>query len=148
LAAASAAPPPSQAPGAPGAQATWTTGAKQGVGTSTTTDSKVWYTLSGGTVAGVYYPRGDVENSRSLEFIVPDGSTFTDLESRDTTHEVSLADSRALVYTQTNTDKDGRYQIVKTTFTDPARSSVIIDISVRSLDGATHPGFPQYHPLL
>ena len=147
-AAASAAPEPSQAPGAPGAQATWTTGAKQGVGTSTTTDSKVWYTLSEGTLAEVYYPRVDVANSRSLEFIVTDGSTFTDLESRDTTHEVALADSRALVYTQVNTDKDGRYQIVKTTFTDPARSSVIIDVSVRSLDGGTYRVFAQYDPSL
>ena len=147
-AAASAAPQPSQAPGAPGAQATWTTGAKQGVGTSTTTDSKVWYTLSEGTLAEVYYPRVDVANSRSLEFIVTDGSTFTDLESRDTTHEVQLADSRALVYTQVNTDKDGRYEIVKTTFTDPARSSVIIDVSVRSLDGGTYRVFAQYDPSL
>ncbi len=147
-AAASAAPPPSQAPGAPGAQATWTTGAKQGVGTSTTPDSKVWYTLSEGTLAEVYYPRVDVANSRSLELIVTDGSTFTDLESRDTTHEVSLADSRALVYTQVNTDKDGRYEVVKTTFTDPARSSVIIDISVRSLDGGTYQVFAQYDPSL
>ena len=34
------------APGAPGASANWTTGNKQGLGTATSPDSKVWYTLS------------------------------------------------------------------------------------------------------
>jgi Glucodextranase, domain N len=47
------------APGAPGASATWTTGDKEGLGTSTTVQSKVWYTLTGGTMSEVYYPSGD-----------------------------------------------------------------------------------------
>jgi hypothetical protein len=46
------------APGAPGASANWTTGNKQGLGTATTRDSKVWYTLSGGALSEVYFPRG------------------------------------------------------------------------------------------
>src|SRR3954453_14916329 len=85
-----AAAPPTDAPGAPGAQASWTTGAKQGIGTATTEASKVWYTLSDGTLREIYYPRVDVADSRSLELIVTDGKTFADLESRDTTHEVKL----------------------------------------------------------
>ena len=45
------------APGAPGAKATWTPADKDGFGTPTTTASKVWYTLSGGELTEVYYPR-------------------------------------------------------------------------------------------
>ena len=56
-----------EAPGAPGEVAHWATGAKQGVGTSARTSSKVWYTLSEGVLSEVYYPRVDVANSRALE---------------------------------------------------------------------------------
>ena len=62
------------APGAPGASANWTTGNKQGLGTSVGTDSKVWYTLSGGALSEVYFPSGDAANVRSLEFAVTDGA--------------------------------------------------------------------------
>ena len=34
--------------GAPGGASAWTTGAKQGLGTSTTPQSKVWYTIARG----------------------------------------------------------------------------------------------------
>src|SRR4051794_27855772 len=70
-----------EAPGAPGASANWTTGNKQGLGTSVSTRSTIWYTLSGGALSEVYYPRGDTAQVRSLEFAVTDGSTFADRES-------------------------------------------------------------------
>ncbi|MCU1425390.1 MAG: glucoamylase [Microbacteriaceae bacterium] len=136
------------APGAPGEQATWTTGAKQGVGTSTTTESPVWYTLSEGTLAEVYYPRVDVANSRSLELIVTDGKTFADLESTHTEHEIELVDPKALVYRQINTDLDGRYEISKTYYTDPERATILVDITLRSLDGGRYTVYAQYDPSL
>lgn len=36
------------APGGPGSIPTWTSGAKEAVGTATATESKVWFTLQGG----------------------------------------------------------------------------------------------------
>ena len=72
---------PTDAPGAPGAAATWTTGDKEGLGTSTTAESKLWYTLTGGTMSEVYYPSGTTPNTRKLQFAVTDGSTSTQLES-------------------------------------------------------------------
>src|SRR4051812_48722376 len=87
-------------PRAPGADATWTTGAKQGVGTSTTLESKVWYTLSDGVLSEVYYPRVDVADSRALELVVSDGRTFAENEVDATNHTVELADVRGLVYRQ------------------------------------------------
>ena len=136
------------APGVPGAQAAWTTGAKQGVGTSTTAESKVWYTLSDGTLSEVYYPRVDVANSRSLELIVTDGRTFADRESTDTTHEVQLPDTRSLTYRQVNRDKDGRYEISKIYVTDPNRSTVLVNVTLRSLDGGKYQVYAQYDPSL
>src|ERR1043165_10195307 len=80
----------SSAPGAPGASANWTTGNKQGLGTSVGTDSKVWYTLSNGALSEVYYPSGDRANVRSLEFAVTDGTSFVDRARPDTTHRARL----------------------------------------------------------
>src|SRR3954447_12200446 len=79
-----------EAPGAPGASANWTTGNKQGLGTSVTPRSKAWYTLSGGALSEVYYPRGDTAQVRSLECAVTDGATFVDRESEDTVQTVRL----------------------------------------------------------
>ncbi|HEY1402671.1 MAG TPA: hypothetical protein VGB05_00950, partial [Pyrinomonadaceae bacterium] len=44
------------APGAPGKDARWESAGKQGVGTSNTLESKVWFTLRGGVLTEVYYP--------------------------------------------------------------------------------------------
>src|SRR3954454_13202585 len=85
----------STAPGAPGASANWTTGNKQGLGTSVGTDSNVWYTLSDGALSEGYYPSGDRANVRSLELAVTDGRPFADRESQDTTHAVRLVDQRS-----------------------------------------------------
>src|SRR5215207_1136712 len=121
------------APGAPGASANWTTGNKQGLGTSVGTRSKVWYTLSGGALSEVYFPRGDTAQVRSLEFAVTDGSTFVDRESEDTVQRVRLVDPRALVYEQVNTARSGRYRITKMYVTDTRRSTVLLRIRFTAL---------------
>jgi glucan 1,4-alpha-glucosidase len=136
------------APGAPGGPSSWTTGAKQGLGTATTAASKVWYTLADGVLSEVYYPRVDVADVQDLQLIVTDGATFTDLERDATVHRVELADPRALVYRQVNTDIDGRYRITKTYATDPARATVLIDVRVDSLDGGQYTAFVLYNPSL
>ena len=136
------------APGAPGGSSSWTTGAKQGVGTATTAASKVWYTLADGVLSEVYYPQVDVADVQDLQLIVTDGSTFTDLERDATTHRVELADPRALTYRQINTDTDGRYRITKTYATDPARSSLLVDVRVDSLDGGRYTAYVLYNPSL
>ena len=137
-----------RAPGAPGDQSTWTTGAKQGIGTSATTRSKVWFSLVDGAMSEVYYPRVDVANVRDLQLVVTDGETFTDLESEATTQRTRLLDHSSLSYRQVDTDRDGRYRIVKTYTTDPARDSVVIDVRVESLDGGRYTSYILYDPAL
>src|SRR5215210_8188022 len=144
-----AAKPSGDAPGAPGeVPANWTEADKDGYGTSTTTGSKVWYTLDDGELTDVYYPDLGTPSVRDLQFIVSDGKTFAERESDATTHEVRLVDERALVYRQVNTDKDGRYRITKTYTTDPARSSVLVDVTFESLDGQRYQLYALYDPSL
>ena len=73
------------APGAPGTLPTWTPGSKEAVGTATSTDSRVWFTLEGGVLTEVYYPRLDTADVRTLEFAVSDGKK-TWIESVSYTH--------------------------------------------------------------
>ena len=75
------------APGGPGETPSWTAASKEGVGTSITTESKLWFTLGGGILNEVYYPRVDVANSQSLELAVSDGKRLL-IESRDMRHSI------------------------------------------------------------
>jgi glucoamylase len=124
------------APGAPGTPSDWVPGDKAGFGTSHTTDSKVWYTLSRGTLNEVYYPRIDTPSLRDSQFVVTDGATFSDREDRDATHTVQLLDRHSLTYRLVNTATSGDWRITKTFVTDPARSTVLEHVTFESLTGA------------
>src|SRR5918992_2230923 len=109
---------------------------KNGFGTSTTTSSKVWHTLDDGQLTEVYYPDLGTPSVRNLQFIVSDGETFAELETEATNHQNQLVgNGRALVYQQVNTDKSGDYRITKTYVTDPASSTVLVDVNFVSLTG-------------
>src|SRR5256886_7545125 len=59
----------SAAPGAPGLPPTWCSSAKEMVGCSLGS-SRLWFTIGGGIVNEVYYPRVDLPQIRDLGFIV------------------------------------------------------------------------------
>ena len=63
------------APGAPGLSPTWCSSAKDVVGCSLGR-SRLWFTVGGGIVNEVYYPRVDIPQIRDLGFIVADGNGF------------------------------------------------------------------------
>ena len=73
------------APGGPGALSHFDLARKDCLGTARNTTSKVWYTVAGGILSDVYYPTVDNTNVETLQYIVTDGSTFTDLQARDMT---------------------------------------------------------------
>jgi glucan 1,4-alpha-glucosidase len=120
------------APGAPGTDAQWESAGKEGLGTSTTLESKVWFTLRDGVLTEVYYPTVDVANVRMLQFVVvsADGKQV-ETEAEDTTHRVEVLDPQALIFRQVNTAKSGNYTITKTYVTDPERNSVLVDVNFR-----------------
>jgi glucoamylase len=55
----------------------WLPADKQGFGTSRTWASKVWFTLEGGELSEVYYPKLDTPSFRDLQFSV-DGAAQRD----------------------------------------------------------------------
>jgi glucoamylase len=63
------------APGAPGIAPTWCSSAKEMVGCSIDT-SRLWFTIGGGIINEVYYPRVDIPQIRDLGFLIADGRGF------------------------------------------------------------------------
>ncbi|MBG6137455.1 glycoside hydrolase family 15 protein [Longispora fulva] len=136
------------APGAPGTGSAWTTGAKDGLGTSATTGSKVWFTLGQGVTHEIYYPQVDTANVQDLQFVVSDGATFTELERDATNHTTTLTDQRSLSYDQVNTAKSGKYKIIKSYATDPARQTMLLRTRFQVTSGGPLQLYVLYNPSL
>ena len=77
------------APGAPGMPPTWCSSAKEMIG-CTLGRSRLWFTVGGGIVNEVYYPRIDIPQIRDLGFIVADGRGFWVEVKRLWQHTVEL----------------------------------------------------------
>src|SRR5260370_1080826 len=91
------------APGAPGALSYFDLARKACAGTAAGRASKVWYTVAGGVLSDVYEPTIDNTDVSTLQYIVTDGATFTDLQTRDMTYTVA-ADPSGMACTATSTD--------------------------------------------
>jgi glucoamylase len=120
------------APGAPGVPSYFDLARKDCVGTAANTRSKVWYTVAGGVLSDVYEPTIDNTNVSTLQYIVTDGSTFTDLQTRDMTYTVS-ADPTGMACTVTATDSEHGYQLVTTYLTDPGADTVLMSTRLQAL---------------
>jgi glucan 1,4-alpha-glucosidase len=123
---------------------------KDCLGTARNTTSKVWYTVANGVLSDVYFPTADNTNVETLQFVVTDGQTFTDLQSRDTTYTVQSLDSRSLECRITSTAKNGRYQILTDYLTDPSRNTVVMRTQFTPLIGdlATYNLYLRYDPSI
>jgi len=82
---------PANAPGAPGLPPTWCSSAKEMVGCSLGS-SRLWFTIGGGILNEVYYPRIDIPQIRDLGFIVADGRGFWVEVKRMYRHTLELAE--------------------------------------------------------
>src|SRR5262249_44074279 len=90
----------------------------------------------------------DNTNVSTLQYIVTDGSTFTDLQTRDMTYTVR-ADATGMACTVTATDAAHGYRITTTYITDSARDTVLMHTRLSAIPGSgTHvPRLPLYARL-
>ena len=84
----------SAAPGGPGLSPTWSSSDKEMVGCPLG-PARLWFTIGGGIVNEVYYPRVDIPQIRDLGFIVGDGAGFWVEIKRMWNHDLQLADAGA-----------------------------------------------------
>lgn len=121
-----------EAAGSPGAVSHQAQSRKDCVGTARNTGSKIWFTVANGILSDVYAPTVDATNVETMQFLVTDGSSFTDLQARDMTY-TATADATGMMCTVTSTAKSGAYRIVTTYLTDPSRDSVVIRTRFQAL---------------
>ena len=124
------------APGAPGAPSYFDLARKDCVGTAAGTGSKVWYTVADGVLSDVYAPTIDNTNVSTLQYVVTDGSTFTDLQTRDMTYAVA-ADPTGMACTVTSTDAKHGFRLITTYITDPASDTVLMHTTLADTPGSS-----------
>jgi glucoamylase len=115
--------------GAPGAVSHFDLARKDCFGTARNTTSKVWFTVAGGVLSDVYYPTIDNTNVETLRYVVTDGSTFTDVQGRDTTYTVApIAGTGGMGCRIVTTANSGKYEIITDYVTDPAQNALLMKV--------------------
>ncbi len=139
-----------QAADGPGSTAYFDLARKDCLGTAQNSGSKVWFTLANGVLSDVYYPTIDNTNVNTLQYIVSDGSTFTDLQTRDMTYTVRLLDRQTLDCEVTASARSGKYRIVTDYLTDPNQNTVVMRVHFEALIGqlATYQLYVRYDPTI
>ena len=120
--------------GAPGIEPSWTSSAKDGIGTAYHSSSCIWFTLSHGIVNEIYFPHVDSPNTRDLQFLITDGESFCHEERRDLLHQTERPEQNALFYRLTNSDREGRYRLVKEIVVDPHSPVLLMHTRLEVLD--------------
>jgi len=120
--------------GGPGIEPRWTSSAKEGVGTAYHTSCRLWFTLSHGIINEIYHPNVDQPNSRDFQFLVTDGESFCHEEKRDLEHHIEYPERDCLFYRLTNSERQGRYRLIKQVLTDPHRSVLLVHTKVEVPD--------------
>ena len=98
--------------------------------------------MAGGVLSDVYSPTIDNTNVETLQYVVTDGRTFTDLQSRDMTYTVRSTDPSGMACRVVSTAKSGAYRLVSDFVTDPRRDAVVV--STRLEPAATARGLQVY----
>ena len=113
-------------PGAPGSLSYFDLARKDCVGTARNTSSRVWFTVADGVLSDTYWPNVDATNVHTLQYLVTNGSTFTDLQTRDMNYNV-VPDPTGMSCTVLATPKAAHgYRITTTYIADPDHNAVLM----------------------
>jgi glucoamylase len=116
--------------GAPGVSPTWTSSEKDAVSTAYSASSRVWFTVSHGTLNEIYYPTIDRPQTRDMELLFTDGETFFHEEKRDIDYAFSYVDPNAPAVKVVGKDPMGRYTVTKEMVSDPHHSVVLMNVKI------------------
>ena len=140
---------PAGAPGWPGALSHFGLARKDCLGTARNSTSKVWYTVANGVLSDVYYPTIDNTNVETLQYVVTDGSTFTDLQTRDMTYAVeAIPETGGMACRVTATAKSGKYRIETEYLTDPGPQHRADEASGSSPEQAGYKLYVRFDPTV
>ncbi len=116
--------------GGPGLQPRWTSSRKDAVATAYAASSRIWFTLSHGTLNEIYYPTIDRPQTRDMELLFTDGETFCHEEKRDLEYDFHHIDPDALAVRVVASGLHGRYTVTKEFITDPHHPVVLMNVKI------------------
>ncbi|MFT3996506.1 MAG: glucan 1,4-alpha-glucosidase [Asticcacaulis sp.] len=142
----------------PGEASGWAPATKQGIGASyeayknlhysdtatTGKVSKVWFSLANGVVSETMYGLIHEAQIRDLSLVIT-GDGWVATEAADTVshidylHKDKAGRPLSPAYRLTNTDKQGRFVIIKDVFTDPDHQTLMLRVTVKALKGPVTP---------
>lgn len=122
------------APGYPGIPARWTSSAKDGVGTSASGDSRIWFALSHGIVNEIYYPRIDLACTRDFGFLVSSKGFFSE-EKRDATSTIHQIEGGVPAFIVKSVCNKGRYRLEKLILAHPEQDVLLQFLTFHALQG-------------
>ncbi len=124
-----------EAPCPPGNASVWGMAAKDSLGTSVSSNSRVYFTGAEGILTEVFYPTLDRVQNVDLQLLVTDANkTWGDEERRQNQHDVSQINKRAMLWQAVTTADSGKWKTTKRTFTDPVRNAVIQRVTFQTLE--------------
>jgi glucoamylase len=129
---------------------TWSAATKTGIGTAyadyspSPATSTVWFSLANGVLTETMFGMIHEIQLKDLLFSVKgDGFDQSELGATDSKTSYLDTDSqgrpRSLAYKLVNSAKNGRYEIEKQVFTDPAANSVFLRVTFRARNGEITP---------
>jgi glucoamylase len=116
--------------GAPGVTPTWTSSKKDAVSTAYSASSRIWFTVSHGTLNEIYFPTIDRPQTRDMELLFTDGETFFHEEKRDIAYDFHYVDKDAPAVRVVGSDPQGRYTVTKEIVSDPHHSVVLMNVKI------------------
>ncbi len=116
--------------GAPGLPPRWTSSQKDAVSTAYSASSRIWFTVSHGTMNEVYFPTIDRPQMRDMELLFTDEETFFHEEKRDFEYSFDYIDPDTLACRVTASDLDGRYTVTKEFISDPHHPVVLMNVKI------------------
>ena len=116
--------------GGPGVPPRWTSSRKDAVATAYSAASRVWFTISHGTLNEIYFPTIDRPQTRDMELLFTDEETFFHEEKRDLEFDFHYLDANAPAVRATASDPAGRYTVTKEFISDPHHPVVLMKVTI------------------
>ncbi len=98
-------------------------------------ESDVWFTLSGGILTEVFYPFVDMACTRDMQLLVTDRRDFFSEEKRNTRSQVSYLGDGVPAFRIVNSCDQGRYRLEKLVLSDPRRPTILQQVRFVPLKG-------------
>jgi len=116
--------------GGPGYDPSWTSGAKDGVGTAHSFGGRVWYTIGRGILTEIYYPTVDSPQVRDMEFLFSGETGLFLEEKQDFTYQIERMGA-SQGYRIESHDLADRISLTKEVIAEPNRPCVLMHTKIK-----------------